>query len=79
MRTQITTWLDEEWTPLPAHAVVGAATAEAYCRLRAKGENEVGSILLGLGAELLSVNFYDTFTSAFEVRRQGICKGCSLI
>lgn len=47
--------------------------------MRAKGENEVGSILLGLGAELLSVNFYDTFTSAFEVRRQGICKGCSLI
>lgn len=69
---QVTTWLDEEWTPLEVHARVGEAAASAYADLRAAGKQEMGDILLGLSSELLSVEaekrlFHDTFTGAFEV------------
>ncbi len=66
--TQIRTWLDEEWTPLAVHAEVGEAAAKALIRMRLDGEVEMGSIVLGLGSELLSFNFRETFTGAFEVR-----------
>ena len=69
---QVTTWLDEEWTPLEVHATLGRATGDAFCRLRA-GERgggngrDVSDVLLGLSAELAAFNFRETFTNPFEV------------
>lgn len=67
VQRQVATWLNEEFTPLDIHADVGVAAAKAYCKLRAQGESEAGTILLGLSSELLNFNFRETFTSAFEV------------
>ena len=73
----MTTWLDEEWTPLDVHAALGRATGDAFCRLRAgacgQGGGDGGSgrdvsdVLLGLSAELSTFNFRETFTGPFEV------------
>lgn len=40
---------------------------QAYKDLRLRGENELGSILLGLSTSLLTFDFHDTFVNAFEV------------
>mmetsp|Transcript_6286 Transcript_6286/g.13831 ORF Transcript_6286/g.13831 Transcript_6286/m.13831 type:complete len:203 (-) Transcript_6286:529-1137(-) len=64
---QVTAWLNEEWTPLDVHTALGNAAADAYCSLRVQGENEMGSILLGLSSQLMSFDFFDTFTDPFEV------------
>lgn len=34
LSTQISTWLDEEWTPLEVHERLGKAAANAYCTAR---------------------------------------------
>ncbi|PRW57522.1 hypothetical protein C2E21_4288 [Chlorella sorokiniana] len=65
-------WLDEEWAAqelLEVHAQLGAATGQAYVRLRRQeGVSEMGDLVLGLATELMtSFDFMPTFTSAFEV------------
>eukprot|EP01023_Acetabularia_acetabulum_P010657 TRINITY_DN1484_c0_g3_i1.p1 TRINITY_DN1484_c0_g3~~TRINITY_DN1484_c0_g3_i1.p1 ORF type:complete len:168 (+),score=27.70 TRINITY_DN1484_c0_g3_i1:12-515(+) len=65
--SQIQQWLDDEWTPLEIHGDVGNAAAEAYAKLRDQGEDELNSVLLGMGQELLTFNYRDTFVSAFDV------------
>eukprot|EP00798_Chlamydomonas_sp_ICE-L_P023555 gene23555-9079_t len=63
----IRVWLDEEWTPLEVHTRLGQATCEAYTNLRKQGEDEMGSILIGMSTSLMTFDFHDTFTSAFDV------------
>ncbi|GLC56887.1 hypothetical protein PLESTB_001159900 [Pleodorina starrii] len=67
----MTTWLDEEWTVLPEHAQLGQAAADAYVRLRRRGEDDMGSVVLAVASELLrpelSAAFRASFTDPFEV------------
>lgn len=65
----LTSWLDEEWTPLEVHRALATEAASAYAALRAAGERDVASILLSLSSQLLSFNYRETFTDAFEVRQ----------
>jgi hypothetical protein len=61
-------WLDDEWTPLKVHRELGEATARVYMELRQEGvENEVGDVVLGIGAGLLDFNFRETFVNPFDV------------
>jgi hypothetical protein len=61
-------WLDEEWTPLEVHKDLGQAAARVYLNLRQQGvENEVGDVVLGLGAGLLDFNFRECFVGPFDV------------
>lgn len=61
-------WLDDEWTPLEIHRELGQVTARIYTELRQEGvENEVGDVVLGLGAGLLDFNFRETFVGPFDV------------
>ena len=61
-------WLDDEWTPLEVHRELGEATARIYTELRQEGvENEVGDVVLGLGAKLLDFNFRECFVGPFDV------------
>lgn len=46
--------------------VVWSHIAQAYVRLREQGESDMGSILLGVAAELQSFDYGETFTGAFE-------------
>eukprot|EP00879_Flechtneria_rotunda_P005190 GHRR01005472.1.p3 GENE.GHRR01005472.1~~GHRR01005472.1.p3 ORF type:complete len:128 (+),score=21.89 GHRR01005472.1:1543-1926(+) len=63
----IRTWLDEEWAPLEAHQQLGQAAANAYRKCRKEGQEDMGSLVLGLASELLTFNYRETFTDAFEV------------
>eukprot|EP00197_Chlamydomonas_leiostraca_P005342 CAMPEP_0202861580 /NCGR_PEP_ID=MMETSP1391-20130828/2933_1 /ASSEMBLY_ACC=CAM_ASM_000867 /TAXON_ID=1034604 /ORGANISM="Chlamydomonas leiostraca, Strain SAG 11-49" /LENGTH=213 /DNA_ID=CAMNT_0049540995 /DNA_START=11 /DNA_END=652 /DNA_ORIENTATION=- len=67
LAVQVTTWLNEEWTPLDIHAQVGEAAGEAYVAARRAGEDEVGGVLLAVGSQLLVFDFHDTFVNGFEV------------
>jgi hypothetical protein len=61
-------WLDDEWTPLDVHRDLGEATARVYMDIRQEGvENEVGDVVLGIGAGLLDFNFRECFVGPFDV------------
>jgi len=61
-------WLDEEWTPLDCHRLIGDAVAEIYIRERASGEDDIGSIILSIGTELIGDDIWrESFTDSFGV------------
>eukprot|EP01026_Neomeris_dumetosa_P071793 TRINITY_DN7275_c0_g1_i1.p3 TRINITY_DN7275_c0_g1~~TRINITY_DN7275_c0_g1_i1.p3 ORF type:complete len:182 (-),score=30.68 TRINITY_DN7275_c0_g1_i1:227-733(-) len=64
---QVRQWLDDEWTPLEVHEKLGEAAGEAYVKMRETGENELSAVLLGMGSDLLSFNYRETFVNAFDV------------
>jgi hypothetical protein len=64
----ISTWLDEEWTPLDVHQQLGEAAGAAYVTCRQQGDDDMSSLVLGLSNELLAFNYRETFVNAFEVR-----------
>lgn len=64
---QIRVWLNEEWEPLDAHQQLGNETAKIYVQLRQGGENDLGSVLLDLGAALCSFDFSETYTGQYDV------------
>ena len=51
---------------------------QAYTSLRAQGEDDMGSLVLGMSNELLELDFRDTFTNAFEVSAPGAVPHASL-
>ena len=63
----ITLWLDEEWTPQPVHTDLGRAAGNAYARIRAGGEDEMGGLLLSLSTELMGFNYRECFVGPFDV------------
>jgi len=61
-------WLDEEWTPLECHRVIADEVAEIYMRQRSQGDDDIGSIILCIGSELIGSDiWFESFTSSFEV------------
>ena len=68
----IVQWLDEEWTPLPVHQDLAAATAVAYGRVRGSGMDDAGDVLLMLIPELQTFNYKETFVNAFEVANKTV-------
>ncbi|GBF97236.1 hypothetical protein Rsub_09927 [Raphidocelis subcapitata] len=61
-------WLDEEWTPQGVHQDLGRAAGDAYARIRAGGEDEMGGLLLGLSNELMGFgNWREAFVGPFDV------------
>lgn len=65
--TIIASWLNDEWTELSVHTELGDAAAEAYAKSRLAGEDDVSNLVLDLSQALLSFNYRETFTNAFEV------------
>ncbi|KAI8471933.1 MAG: hypothetical protein J3K34DRAFT_520137 [Monoraphidium minutum] len=60
-------WLDEEWCPQEVHADLGRAAGDAYARIRAGGEDEMGGLLLGLCSDLSAFNYRECFVGPFDV------------
>ncbi|KAK3249760.1 hypothetical protein CYMTET_40826 [Cymbomonas tetramitiformis] len=60
-------WLNEEWAVLDCHEAIGEAAAEVYVQQRLDGEDDLGSIVLNLGGELLGTDFSESFIGPFEV------------
>jgi len=68
-------WLDEEWTPLAAHAAVGRAAGDALAAARRAGAAEAGDVLHALVNGLLAAGpplFRDTFTGPFDVANKAV-------
>lgn len=49
------------------HQQLGKAAGDAYVKCRQEGTDDMSSLVLGLSSELLSFNYRETFTNAFEV------------
>lgn len=64
---RIRVWLDEEWEPLEVHRQLGEEAAAIYKQLRNSGEDDLGSLLLGLGDGLRAFEYSETYTGPFEV------------
>lgn len=62
-------WLDEEWTPLPCHRLIGDKCAAVYIARREAGEDDIGSIILAIGMGLIddAELWMESFTDSFEV------------
>lgn len=72
LASMITCWANEEWAAeelFAMHANLGAATGQAYARVRQQEDvAEMGDLVLSLATELMSSHdFGPSFTSAFEV------------
>jgi hypothetical protein len=68
-------WLDEEWTPQAVHADLGRAAGDAYARIRAGGEDEMGGLLLSLSNELMAFNYRECFVGPFDVSNKVMILG----
>jgi hypothetical protein len=60
-------WLDEEWTPLAAHKVLGEAAARAYTEARQEGAEDMSDVVLTMSNKLMAFDFHDTFVNSFDV------------
>jgi len=67
LEKHIQVWLDEEWTPLEQHALLAHEAVQVYRGMREEGEDDLSSLLLGVGSDLMNFDFKETFTDAFEV------------
>eukprot|EP00200_Dunaliella_tertiolecta_P001445 CAMPEP_0202349934 /NCGR_PEP_ID=MMETSP1126-20121109/7213_1 /ASSEMBLY_ACC=CAM_ASM_000457 /TAXON_ID=3047 /ORGANISM="Dunaliella tertiolecta, Strain CCMP1320" /LENGTH=178 /DNA_ID=CAMNT_0048941815 /DNA_START=144 /DNA_END=680 /DNA_ORIENTATION=+ len=76
LQLQMLEWLNEEWsapTTVEPHVKLAEATAMAYMKARASGQNDMTDILLALSTELsTSFDFFETFTDPFEVSNKAI-------
>jgi len=63
---QVREWLDKEYLPQDIHAAIGERAGRIYVRARHEGE-DLGGIVLAVGTELESMDFYDAFVGAFDV------------
>jgi hypothetical protein len=53
--------------PQDNHRELGVAVGKSYRRVRATGENDIGSILMSIATDLEAFDFRDAFTGNFEV------------
>ena len=60
-------WLDDEWSLQEPHKELGLRAAEKCTAMRLEGCEEMGSLVMGVAAELIEFDFSDTFVNAFEV------------
>lgn len=80
-------WLDEEWAPLAVHEGVGAAAGDAYLQARRDGAQDMGDLVLAVGATLMGgTDFFEAFVGPYDVankvvellmQRQGIDVCCT--
>ncbi|GJQ15553.1 hypothetical protein GpartN1_g7344.t1 [Galdieria partita] len=67
IQSSIRRWLDEEWQPQSVHQKIGEEAATRYLKLRERGEDHLGSLVLELSLELENVDFKDAFVDSFTV------------
>lgn len=60
-------WLDDEWSLQEPHEELGLVAARKCTAMRLEGCEEMGSLVMGVAAELIDFDFSDTFVNAFEV------------
>ena len=67
LRKSLQTWLDEEFLPEAVNAKIAQRAAKIFVRQRMEGENDLGSLVIAIIAEMRAFDFSLSFYSEFAV------------
>ncbi|MEM8723406.1 MAG: hypothetical protein AAGE84_29670 [Cyanobacteria bacterium P01_G01_bin.39] len=67
LRTSLHTWLNEEFLPEAVNAKIAQRAAKIFVRQRMEGENDLGSLVIAIIAEMRAFDFSRSFYSEFAV------------
>jgi hypothetical protein len=67
LRQSLHTWLDEEFLPETVNAKIAQRAAKIFVRQRMEGENDLGSLVIAIIAEMRAFDFSHSFYSEFAV------------
>ncbi|MEM8832789.1 MAG: hypothetical protein AAGE96_26155 [Cyanobacteria bacterium P01_G01_bin.19] len=60
-------WLDKEFLPEPVNEKIAQRAAKIFVRQRMEGENDLGSLVIAIVAEMRAFDFSRSFYSEFAV------------
>lgn len=60
-------WLDKEFLPEPVNSKIAQRAAKIFVRQRMEGENDLGSLVIAIVAEMRAFDFSRSFYSEFAV------------
>lgn len=67
LRDSLRTWLDEEFLPEIVNGKIAERAAKIFVRQRMEGENDLGSLVIAIIAEMRAFDFSRSFYSEFAV------------
>lgn len=67
LRESLHQWLDEEFLPETVNAKIAQRASKIFVRQRIEGENDLGSLVIAIVAEMRSFDFSRSFYSEFAV------------
>jgi hypothetical protein len=67
LRVSLHTWLDEEFLPETVNLKIAQRAAKIFVRQRLEGENDLGSLVIAIIAEMRGFDFSRSFYSEFAV------------
>ncbi|BAZ46490.1 hypothetical protein NIES4102_35260 [Chondrocystis sp. NIES-4102] len=67
LRASLQTWLDEEFLPETINVKIAQRAAKIFVRQRLEGENDLGSLVIAIIAEMRGFDFSRSFYSEFAV------------
>jgi hypothetical protein len=67
LRESLHTWLDEEFLPEIVNGKIAERAAKIFVRQRMEGENDLGSLVIAIIAEMRAFDFSRSFYSEFAV------------
>ncbi|MEM7762141.1 MAG: hypothetical protein AAF298_29095 [Cyanobacteria bacterium P01_A01_bin.40] len=67
LKQALHTWLDEEFLPEAVNAKIAQRAAKIFVRQRMEGENDLGSLVIAIIAEMRAFDFSRSFYSEFAV------------
>ncbi len=67
LKQSLQTWLDEEFLPEAVNAKIAQRAAKIFVRQRMEGENDLGSLVIAIIAEMRAFDFSRSFYSEFAV------------
>lgn len=67
LRDRVQHWLDDEWIEQACHVDIAEHAAASYVAARRQGLTDLGEILVQLGTDLESVDFYEAYVGPWDV------------
>ncbi|MEL6441550.1 MAG: hypothetical protein AAFQ80_20140 [Cyanobacteria bacterium J06621_8] len=67
LKQALHTWLDEEFLPEAVNVTIAQRAAKIFVRQRMEGENDLGSLVIAIVAEMRGFDFSRSFYSEFAV------------
>lgn len=67
LKRSLHNWLDEEFLPEAVNAKIAQRAAKIFVRQRMEGENDLGSLVIAIVAEMRAFDFSRSFYSEFAV------------